>query len=115
MRTWIPGGTPIPGTDKNSEWRDGRCVTTKRLTFAEESELDKLLLTHVGELCGKQSALVTKSNDGRHSLLFAYLGSIMRVKAVRSQKRKRVTRRWGMDELGDDGEAPDRDFHSQSQ
>ena len=56
----------------------GGALTTNRLTFAEKTELNKLLLADVGELCGKQSALVTKTNDGRYSLLLAYSGSIVK-------------------------------------
>jgi len=43
---------------------------TKGLTVANEPELNELLVTQVDDLCGKHSALVTKENDGRHSLLF---------------------------------------------
>ena len=44
-------------------------VRTKGLTFAHEPELYEFLVTQVDDLCGKHSALVTKGNDGRHSLL----------------------------------------------
>ena len=46
------------------------CVMTKGLTVANEPELNELLITQVDDLCGKHSALLTKGNDGRHSLLF---------------------------------------------
>jgi hypothetical protein len=43
---------------------------TKGLTFAQEPEGNKLGVAQVDDLCGKRSALVTKGNDGRHSLPF---------------------------------------------
>jgi len=46
------------------------CVLTKGLTFAQEPEGNELGVAQVDDLCGKRSALVTKGNDGRHSLLF---------------------------------------------
>jgi hypothetical protein len=46
------------------------CVMTKGLTFAQEPEGNELGVAQVDNLCGKRSALVTKGNDGRHSLLF---------------------------------------------
>jgi hypothetical protein len=52
------------------------CVMTKGLTFAHEPEGNELGVAQVDDLCGKHSALVTKVNDGRHSLLFRYAGSI---------------------------------------
>jgi len=46
------------------------CVMTKGLTFAQEPEGNELGVAQVDDLCGKRSALVTKGNNGRHSLLF---------------------------------------------
>jgi len=42
---------------------------TKGLTFAQEPEGNELGVTQVDDLCGKRSALVTRGNDRRHSLL----------------------------------------------
>ena len=46
------------------------CVMTKGLTFAQEPEGNELGVAQVDDLCGKYSALITKGNDGCHSLLF---------------------------------------------
>ena len=43
---------------------------TKGLTFAHELEGNEFGVAQVDDLCGKHSALVTKGDDGRHSLLF---------------------------------------------
>jgi hypothetical protein len=43
---------------------------TKELTFAQEPEDNELGVAQVDDLCRKRSALVTKGNDERHSLLF---------------------------------------------
>ena len=59
---------------------------TKRLTFALEPEGNELFDTQVDDLCGRRVALVTKRNDGRHSLLFIYAGSIV------AKKKKQFTR-----------------------
>ena len=50
---------------------------TKELTFAPESEGNELGVAQVDDLCGKPSVLVTQENDGRHSLLFTYAGSMV--------------------------------------
>ena len=42
---------------------------TTGLTFAQEPEGNELIITQVNNLCEKRSALVTKGNDERHSLL----------------------------------------------
>lgn len=42
---------------------------TEGLTITQETEGNELLISHVDNPCGKQSALVRKGNDGRHSLL----------------------------------------------
>ena len=42
----------------------------KQLTFAQEPEGNELFVAQIDDLCGKRSALVTKRNDERHSLLF---------------------------------------------
>jgi len=83
-----------------------RCVTTNKLTFAQEPESNELLLAQVGDLCGKHSALITKRNEGRHSLLFAYSGSMMGKKQFTrgsSQKAQVSNSSMGMDELESDG------------
>jgi hypothetical protein len=54
---------------------------TKQLTFTKEPEGDELLITEVDDLCGKRSAPVTKTSDGRHSLL---VGSIALVAVASS-------------------------------
>lgn len=43
---------------------------TKMLTFSQEPERNELGVAQVDDLCGKRSALVTRGNDGCHSLLF---------------------------------------------
>lgn len=53
------------------------CVTMNKLTFTQEPEANELLLTQVDDLCRKHSALVMKWNNGHHSLLFAYAGSMV--------------------------------------
>ena len=63
---------------------------TKGLTFTHETEGSELLIGHVDNLCGKQSALVMKGNDGRHSLLF---GSIAEENSSR-EVIVRVHERW---------------------
>lgn len=43
---------------------------TKGLTFAQEPEGSELDVAQVDDFCGKRSALVTKDNDGHHTLFF---------------------------------------------
>jgi hypothetical protein len=65
------------------------CVMTRRLTFAQEPEVNELLVAQVDDLCGKRSAFVTKRNDGRHSLLGRYAGSM----AAKNSSREVVVRK----------------------
>ena len=46
------------------------CAMTKGLTFAQEPKGSELGVAQLDDLCRKRSALVTKGNDGRHSLFF---------------------------------------------
>ena len=41
---------------------------TKRLTFPKKPKVTELLFGQVDDICGRHSALVTKRNDGHHSL-----------------------------------------------
>ena len=93
-RSWIPGATPTRWTG-NNEWQTDVCDDDK-LTFAQEPEANELLLAQVDNLCGKHSALVTKWNDGRESLLSAYAESMTGKKQFTrdSGQKARVTRRW---------------------
>jgi len=74
-----------------------------KLTFAQKPEANELLLGQVDNLCGKHSALVTKWNDGRDSLLSAYAGFMMGKKQFTrdsGQKAQVSNSSMGMDELG---------------
>ena len=42
----------------------------KQLTVPYEPKGNELFLAQVDDICGKRSALVTKRNDGHHSLFF---------------------------------------------
>ena len=46
---------------------------------------NELLLAHVDDICGKRSALVTKSNDGHHSL-FSISNEFMLAKKVHERR-----------------------------
>ena len=74
------------------------CVMTKRLTWTQHAESSELFFAHVDDLCRIRSALVTKRNDGRHSLLSMSM-SMMVESVQKSQTRlavrkgRKVTRR----------------------